>query len=115
MAKSANSVIGIDLGKHAFKSVLLQRKGDQRYVLTNYASRPAPEGAATADDIAQEIKLLLKEMGGNAKSCAIAASIARRFPRSCSLRSPRMARQPKPLRFPRGKRATSSAACFARR
>ena len=74
MAKSANSVIGIDLGKHAFKSVLLQRKGDQRYVLTNYASRPAPEGAATADDIAQEIKLLLKEMGGNAKSCAIAAS-----------------------------------------
>ena len=74
MAKSANSVIGIDLGKHAFKSVLLQRKGDQRYVLTNYASRPVPAGAATADDIAQEIKLLLKEMGGSAKSCAIAAS-----------------------------------------
>ncbi|MGI8432838.1 MAG: pilus assembly protein PilM [Chthoniobacterales bacterium] len=74
MAKSANSVIGIDLGKHAFKSVMLQRKGDQRYVLTNYASRPVPVGPATADSLAQEVKLLLKEMGGNAKSCAIAAS-----------------------------------------
>ncbi len=42
----ATSVIGIDLGKHAIKSVLLQRKGDQRYVLTNYAPRPVPEGAA---------------------------------------------------------------------
>ena len=30
MAKSSNSVIGIDLGKHVFKSVLLQRKGDDR-------------------------------------------------------------------------------------
>ncbi len=74
MAKPANSVIGIDLGKHAFKSVLLQRKGDQRYVLTHYASRAVPEGAPTADSIAQEVKLLLKEMGGNAKGCALAAS-----------------------------------------
>ncbi len=74
MAKRANSVIGIDLGKHVFKSVLLQRKGEQRIVLTNYASRPVPENIATADDLAQQVKLLLKEMGGSAKGCAVAAS-----------------------------------------
>ena len=74
MPKPANSVIGIDLGKHAFKSVLLQRKGDQRYVLTNYASRPVPEGAATIETLAHEVKALLKDMGGSARGCAIAAS-----------------------------------------
>ncbi|MEO6872277.1 MAG: pilus assembly protein PilM [Chthoniobacterales bacterium] len=75
MAKTANSVIGIDLGKHAFKSVLLQRKGDERFVLTNYASRPVPAGGVpTSDELAQEIKALLKEMGGSAKACAVASS-----------------------------------------
>ncbi len=74
MAKPANSVIGIDLGKHAFKSVLLQRKGDERFVLTNFASREVPATLATAEDLAQEVKLLLKEMGGSAKGCAVAAS-----------------------------------------
>lgn len=76
MAKSSNSVIGIDLGKHVFKSVLLQRKGDDRYVLTNYASRPVPDAITSADDLAQQVKLLLKEMGGSAKGCAVAASDA---------------------------------------
>src|SRR5206468_5703590 len=28
----------------------------------------------TADDLAQEVKLLLKDMGGSAKSCAVAVS-----------------------------------------
>ena len=74
MAKSSNSVIGIDLGKHVFKSVLLQRKSDHRFVLTNYGSRTVPETIATADDLAQQVKLLLKDMGGSAKSCAVAAS-----------------------------------------
>ena len=74
MAKSSNSVVGIDLGKHVFKSVLLQRKSDDRFVLTNYASRAVPETIATADDLAQQVKLLLKDMGGSAKSCAVAAS-----------------------------------------
>ncbi len=74
MAKSSNSVIGIDLGKHVFKSVLLQRKNDDRYVLTNYALHPVPETIANADDLAQQVKLLLKEMGGSAKNCAVAAS-----------------------------------------
>jgi type IV pilus assembly protein PilM len=74
MAKSSNSVVGIDLGKHVFKSVLLQRKGNDRFVLTNYASRAVPETIGSAEQLAQEIKLLIKEMGGTAKSCAVAAS-----------------------------------------
>ena len=74
MAKRGNSVIGIDLGKHVFKGVLLQRKGDSRYVLTSYASREVPEHLDTADDLAQQLKLLLKDIGSSAKGCAIAIS-----------------------------------------
>lgn len=74
MARRGNSVFGIDLGKHVFKGVLLQRKGDNRFVLTGYASKEVPEALATSDDIAQQIKLLLKEVGGSAAGCAIAVS-----------------------------------------
>ena len=74
MAKRGNSVIGIDLGKHVFKGVLLQRKGDSRYVLTSYASREVPEDMNTAEELAQQLKLLFKDIGGSAKGCAIAIS-----------------------------------------
>ena len=74
MAKRGNSVIGIDLGKHAFKGVVLQRKGDERFVLTSYASREVPEEMDTAEELGQQLKLLLKELGGSAKGCAIAVS-----------------------------------------
>lgn len=74
MAKRANSVIGIDLGKHVFKSVLLQRKGEHRYVLTNYASRAVPEEINSADELANQFRLLLKDLGGSAKCCALAVS-----------------------------------------
>lgn len=74
MAKRGNSVIGVDLGKHAFKGVVLQRKGDSRYVLTNYAKREVAGELTTADDLAQELKALLKELGGGGKACALAVS-----------------------------------------
>ena len=74
MARRGNSVFGIDLGKHVFKGVLLQRKGDNRFVLTNYASREVPEELKTPEDLAQQLKLLFKELGGSAKGCAIAIS-----------------------------------------
>jgi Tfp pilus assembly PilM family ATPase len=74
MARRGNSVFGIDLGKHVFKGVLLQRKGDDRFVLTSYASREVPEELTTAEELAQQIKLLLKDLGGSAKGCAIAVS-----------------------------------------
>src|SRR5262249_32241349 len=74
MAKPANSVIGIDLGKHHFKSVLLQRKSEERIVLTNFASHPVPASITNADELAQQVKLLLKELGGTAKAHAVASS-----------------------------------------
>ncbi len=73
MAKRGNSVIGIDLGKHALKGVLLQRKGDNRYVLTSYSSREIPEQLQTADALAQELKVLLRDLG-TASGCAIGVS-----------------------------------------
>jgi Tfp pilus assembly PilM family ATPase len=74
MARRGNSVVGIDLGKHVFKGVVLQRKSDDRFVLTNYASREVPEDLATPDDLAQQLKLLFKELGTGTKACAIAIS-----------------------------------------
>ena len=74
MARRGNSVFGIDLGKHVFKGVLLQRKSDNRFVLTNYASREVPEKLDTAEELAQQLKLLLKDLGGTASGCAIAVS-----------------------------------------
>jgi type IV pilus assembly protein PilM len=74
MARRGDSVIGIDLGKHAFKGVTLQRRNDARIVLTSYASREVPEEFTTAEEMAQQIKLLVKDLGGSAKGCALAFS-----------------------------------------
>ena len=73
MAKRADSVVGIDFGKHMLKGVVLRRKNDSRFVLTSFASRPVPEEFASADDLARELKQLLRELGG-AKACAFAVS-----------------------------------------
>jgi Tfp pilus assembly PilM family ATPase len=74
MARRGNSVFGIDLGKHVFKGVLLQRKGDDRFVLTSYASREVPDDLTTPEELSQQLKLLFKDLGGSAKGCAIAIS-----------------------------------------
>jgi type IV pilus assembly protein PilM len=74
MARRGDTVIGIDLGKHAFKGVTLQRRNDARVLLTNYATREVPEQITSAEDLAQQIKLLVKDLGGSAKGCALAIS-----------------------------------------
>ncbi len=74
MAKAPTSVIGVDLGRYSLKSVLLQKKGSNRYVLTNYASQVVNEPAYTADALAHQLKNLFKEMGGTAKACAVGVS-----------------------------------------
>ena len=74
MAKRGNSVIGIDLGKRAYKAVLLNKKSETRYVLSSFASHEVPEEVTTTDEVAQHIKLLLKDLGGFTKSCALAVS-----------------------------------------
>jgi Tfp pilus assembly PilM family ATPase len=73
MARRADSVIGIDLGKHMLKGVALRRKNGTRFVLTSFASRPVPEEFASADDLARELKQLLRDLGGS-KTCAFAVS-----------------------------------------
>lgn len=74
MAKRADSVVGIDLGKHVLKAVALRRKNDARFVLTNFASRPVPEEFISPEDLARELKQLLRDLGGSAKACAFAVS-----------------------------------------
>jgi len=67
MARRGNSVFGIDLGKHVFKGVLLERKSDDRFVLTSYASREVPEELTTPEDLAanremvRDLNALLRE------------------------------------------------------
>jgi type IV pilus assembly protein PilM len=74
MAKAPTSVIGLDLGRYSLKSVLLQRKGPNRFVLTHYASQPLTESANTVETLGRNLKSLLKEMGGSAKACAVGVS-----------------------------------------
>src|SRR4029077_6144430 len=74
MAKRADSVVGIDLGKHMLKGVALRRKSDSRFVLTSLASRPVPEEFASADALAGEIKQLIQELCVGVKACAFAVS-----------------------------------------
>ncbi len=76
MAKIPSSVIGVDLGRFSLKSVSLQRKGANRFVLNNYALRIMQKTPETADDLAAELKLLFKDMGGAAKNCVVAVSSA---------------------------------------
>jgi Tfp pilus assembly PilM family ATPase len=74
MARRGDSVIGIDLGKHAFKGVTLQRRNDSRIVLTSFASREVPPEINSVEELARQIKLLVKDLGGSAKGCALAFS-----------------------------------------
>jgi Tfp pilus assembly PilM family ATPase len=74
MARRGDSVVGIDLGKRVFKGVTLKRKGGSRLVLTSFALREVPEEIPTAEELAQQLKLLFKDLGGSAKGCALAIS-----------------------------------------
>ncbi len=74
MAKALTSVIGVDLGRHSLKSVLLQRKAGNRYVITHYATQVLSGPVDTADSLGQELKSLFKSMGGSAKACAVGIS-----------------------------------------
>lgn len=74
MAKAPNSVIGVDLGRYSLKSVLLQRKGGNRFVLTHYATQVVSEPIDTAETLGKQLKSLFKEMGGSSKACALGVS-----------------------------------------
>jgi len=69
-----SSVIGIDLGRHSIKTVALQRRGGSRFVVSNYNVHIMETAPQTAEQLAAELKLALKDMGAGAKTCAIAVS-----------------------------------------
>ncbi len=74
MAKASNSVIGVDLGRYSLKSVIVQRKAANRFVVTNFASRAVTEPIDSVEALSRELKTLFKEMGGSAKTCAVGVS-----------------------------------------
>ncbi len=74
MAKAPNSVIGIDIGRFALKSVLLQRKSGNRIAVTHYGSHIPAEPATDAESLGKNLKALLRDMGGSAKNCVLSVS-----------------------------------------
>ncbi len=79
MPKAYNSVVGVDLGRHALKAVHLQRKSG-RLAVTGYASRviggsTADAGPADSSDaLAHHLKLLFRDLGAGGKGCVAAVS-----------------------------------------
>ena len=76
MAKAPNTVIGLDLGRYALKSVVMQRKGPGRVALTQYASRTLQQPIENSEQLTAELRSLFKELGGGAKPCSVAVSSA---------------------------------------
>jgi Tfp pilus assembly PilM family ATPase len=74
MVAPPRAVIGVDLGRHALKSVLLQRKGENRFGITHFACRRLAGPVDTAEALSGELRALFKDMGGSAKLCAVAVS-----------------------------------------
>jgi type IV pilus assembly protein PilM len=74
MSKVPTSVVGVDFGRYAIKSVLLSRRGNNRFVFSNYAVRPIDGPMSSPEEIAGQVKRVFKEMGGSAKACAVAIS-----------------------------------------
>ncbi len=73
MAKAPNSVIGVDIGRYSLKAVLLQRRG-AKLALTHYGSH-VPESAPTdSESLGKQLKALLRDLGGTAKSCVVSVS-----------------------------------------
>lgn len=74
MAKAPTSVVGVDLGRHTFKAVHMQRKGT-RTVLSGYASRAiGAEPPATAETMAHHLKLLFRDLGTAGRGISVAVS-----------------------------------------
>lgn len=74
MAKTLTTVIGLDIGRYALKSVIMQKKGANRFVVTHFASHILEDDAEQSMSLGKSIKALLKQMGGSAKACSVAVS-----------------------------------------
>ncbi len=74
MAKPPSSAIGIDLGRHSLKAVLLQRRGANRFALTHFALREFDQAPEDAEALAAHLRALLQSLGGKAKALGITLS-----------------------------------------
>jgi type IV pilus assembly protein PilM len=72
--KIPNAVIGVDLGRHSIKTVALQRRGGNRFVVSNYAVHVMDTAPETAEQLAEHLRVALKDVGATAKTCAVAVS-----------------------------------------
>ncbi len=88
MAKPFSSAIGIDLGRHSLKAVLLQQRRQNRYALTHFAVRELDEEPTTPEALAAHLGALLHALGGKAKACGLTLSGAGSFVRI--VQQPRM-------------------------
>ena len=71
MAKALSTVIGVDLGRHAIKAVVLERKSGDRWVLADYAWEAMGEGENGMSDGLREV---FRRLGGGGRGCAVAVS-----------------------------------------
>lgn len=76
MAKTPTAAIGIDFGRYAMKSVLVQRRGGNRFAVTHFGVTPTTPDSLNGDKLAESVKSLLNQMGGAAKACCAAVSSA---------------------------------------
>jgi len=74
MAKPPSSAIGVDVGRHSMKAVVLQRRTPQRLALTHFAVKEFPDAANTLEALGENLKALLHDLGGTAKALGIAVS-----------------------------------------
>ncbi len=75
MAKTLTSVVGVDIGRHSLKSVLLHKKSGNRIVVTHFASQVVDDTVErTPEELGKQLKSLFKQMGGSAKACAVAVT-----------------------------------------
>jgi type IV pilus assembly protein PilM len=72
MAKNPSTVIGIDLGRHSLKAVLLQKKGGSRFVLQGYAIRECTRELDTPEKLAAELVALTGNLKAGLKGCGVA-------------------------------------------
>jgi type IV pilus assembly protein PilM len=75
MGKKFTSVLGLDIGRYSLKSVVMQKKGGNRFIVTDFACHVMDESSdPTPSEIGKGIKSMLKQMSGHAKACAVAVS-----------------------------------------
>jgi len=74
MAKSVSLVLGIDIGHFTIKAVLLQKKGGGRFVINNYAIHSRDVQNISAEELANALRDVIKEVGSTGKATAIAIS-----------------------------------------